>query len=129
MSKPSVLGWLSPNGKRPSAANIAKVRDWLDQAPAVDDWPALRERLDATIKARGLQRRAAAGQLQIRNGTINGWLVVQIIRLVPVSGDGSRPKAAVRFHRWQCQPLCRVSDTGPLMIYRRCCGPVSAAIK
>ena len=79
VSKGSICGWLWPRGEPPSAANISKIRPWLDKAAletqtpvaALDDWPALREQLRGVVRERALSHAELAavfGSSQERSG-------------------------------------------------------------
>jgi transcriptional regulator with XRE-family HTH domain len=82
VSKSSVIGWLWPKGSPPSAANIVRVREWLAaapkeaaQSPVEDDaWPAVRERVCAVLRDKGWLHSQLATALDIKPGTVSGWL-------------------------------------------------------
>jgi len=96
VSKGSICGWLLPHGAPPSAANITKIRGWLNKpaAPKVERnlvetslpssqttpdlrdrvWPALREQLCDIIKQRALTHADIAGVLGAEAATVGGWL-------------------------------------------------------
>ncbi len=104
VSKASVTTWLAPNGKPPSAANIAKIRAWLTPdpppAPAPDGevhqlegaavWPALRANLRDIVRGRGVTHAELARVLGVATGTFDVW----------VAGHEPGPTSLNRIRRW-----------------------------
>jgi transcriptional regulator with XRE-family HTH domain len=82
VSKSSIIGWLWPQGRPPSAANINAIRAWLDQPPPPGpqpppdgaEWQVLREWLKVAIADTGLTHAQVAAAVQAEPRTVATWL-------------------------------------------------------
>jgi hypothetical protein len=113
VSKGSICGWLLPHGAPPSAANIDKIRGWLDkpvpasgavhQCAEGGDWPALRERLRAVVRERALTHAEIGAVLGVEGATVGGWLA-------PSHEQRSRSFSGVVVGRFS-RVVCRLDRT------------------
>jgi transcriptional regulator with XRE-family HTH domain len=119
VSKGSFCGWLLSNGAPPSAANIRKIRAWLEKpAPktpvALDKWPALREQLRAVIRDRGLTHAQIGQVLGVESATVGAWIAK--------SHDGRMPgaRALISIRAWlregAAMPTAAAADLPPFVL-------------